>query len=415
MKRLVLLSAGLVLGLVVAELALRILGVSVSPQAVFFVPDPVAGWAHRPGAVGVWTYEGHALVSINRQGQRDSERRVRKESGVVRIAVLGDSFASAFQVAQSGDFCSVIERTLGSCPALRGRKLEVINFGVNAYGTAQELLTLRNRVWQYSPDVVVLAFYPNDLYDNSEDLQREYPEYAQWGRPYFRLANGSLVLDDSFAHEPEFLAALRDARDPGTAFGKGIHRLLWRLRVWQLVSRARSSGKANLEERFAAALLSSPRDQHWDDAWKLTEALLTTTNAECGSHGAGFLLVIVSYAYQVYPGRAARERMLDKLGVPDALYVNHRLEALGRREKFKVLSLAEPMQSLADKQHVYFHGFANTAMGRGHWNERGHRVAGELISAAVCEMFEAKVTTRTSSALHSKDGGRQPSVGSRSR
>ena len=39
-----------------------------------------------------------------------------------------------------------------------GKQVEVINFGVSGYGTAQELLTLRQKVWDFSPDIVVLAF-----------------------------------------------------------------------------------------------------------------------------------------------------------------------------------------------------------------------------------------------------------------
>ncbi len=30
------------------------------------------------------------------------------------------------------------------------------------------------------------------------------------------------------------------------------------------------------------------------------------------------------------------------------------------------------------------HGFKNTAMGRGHWNEEGHRFAGEILVNEIC-------------------------------
>jgi hypothetical protein len=32
-------------------------------------------------------------------------------------------------------------------------------FGMNGYGTAQEPIMPRDRVWQSSPDIVVLAFF----------------------------------------------------------------------------------------------------------------------------------------------------------------------------------------------------------------------------------------------------------------
>ncbi len=47
-----------------------------------------------------------------------------------------------------------------------------MNFGCDGYGTAQELITLRQRVWRYAPDVVVLAvFTGNDIRNNSVILE----------------------------------------------------------------------------------------------------------------------------------------------------------------------------------------------------------------------------------------------------
>ena len=53
------------------------------------------------------------------------------------------------------------------------------------YGTAQELLTLRQCVWRYDPDLVLLAFFTgNDVWDNSRALKND-PEV-----PYFSLEDG---------------------------------------------------------------------------------------------------------------------------------------------------------------------------------------------------------------------------------
>lgn len=60
-----------------------------------------------------------------------------------------------------------------------------MNFGVWGCGIAQELITLRDRVWQYSPDIVVLAFYTsNDVFDNSPTLGQNRM------RPFFVRRNG---------------------------------------------------------------------------------------------------------------------------------------------------------------------------------------------------------------------------------
>ena len=57
--------------------------------------------------------------------------------------------------------------------AIRGSSaIEVMNFGVDGYGTAQEFFTLLEDVWQFSPDIVVLAFFPgNDVRNNSVILK----------------------------------------------------------------------------------------------------------------------------------------------------------------------------------------------------------------------------------------------------
>jgi len=92
---------------------------------------------------------------------------------------------------------SVLERELTGCPSLQGKSVEVMNFGVNSFTTAQELLRLRERVWPYSPDLVILAFDTgNNVYKNSRALQKD-PS-----RPYFVERDGKLVLDDAFVRVP---------------------------------------------------------------------------------------------------------------------------------------------------------------------------------------------------------------------
>ena len=44
-----------------------------------------------------------------------------------------------------------MEKRLHDCPAVAGRNVEVLNFGVSGYSTAQELITLQRDVFAYSP------------------------------------------------------------------------------------------------------------------------------------------------------------------------------------------------------------------------------------------------------------------------
>jgi hypothetical protein len=61
-----------------------------------------------------------------------------------------------------------------------------------------------------------------------------------------------------------------------------------------------------------------------------------------------------------------------------------RLKALGQREGFAVINLAPDLQTYAERNQVFLHGFGRE-IGNGHWNERGHAVAGELLAQKLCE------------------------------
>ena len=55
-------------------------------------------------------------------------------------------------------------------------------------------------------------------------------------------------------------------------------------------------------------------------------------------------------------------------------------DQLGKRFGFPVITLAEELQVAAVQRHVYFHGFANTAFGTGHFNERGHEIVADILT-----------------------------------
>jgi hypothetical protein len=147
-----LLLGSCVFALLLAEFLLRLMDYF---HVSFYEPSICCGAALIPNTEGWWRREGEAYIRINSAGLRDREHAIAKPPNTLRIAILGDSYAEAFQVPMERAFWSVLERTLAGCQALNGQDVEVINFGVSGYGTAQ---TLRHRVWPYHPDIVVLAF-----------------------------------------------------------------------------------------------------------------------------------------------------------------------------------------------------------------------------------------------------------------
>ena len=197
-----LILGGVATGVGIAEIGLRISGIEgirkipefvESSPTIFHTTDLDRGWGLKPNASGWWRDEGESFVEINSDGLRDRYYSKTKPKNTLRIAVLGDSFTEAVHVPHQQTFWSVMERELTKCSAVKNRQIEVINFGVHGYGTAQQLITLRTRVWDYNPDIVILAFFAgNDLINNSKKLE------SDTYRPFFVYRNGELVEDLSF-------------------------------------------------------------------------------------------------------------------------------------------------------------------------------------------------------------------------
>lgn len=413
--KIAMLLVALLIGLLIAEVALRIIGYT---YPVFYTSDIVRGYALEPGMSGWYRKEGTAYIRINSDGQRDREHARQKPANTLRIAVLGDSYAEALQVPLEDAFWVVLEQRLQSCPAFAGQKIEVLNFGVSGYSTAQELLTLREKVWNYAPDIVLLAMTTNnDITDNLRALKKAEEI------PYFVYRDGQLALDDSFRQSRTFQLRHSALNRAGRwirgrlrviqAFHQGHYELKKYLStrsapatVAASSTNATADGGANVQttnsparpDAPAAAVVVSdelgidnlvyrePGDATWREAWRVTEDLLRLMRDEVRGRGAKFLVVTLSNGVQVHPQPAARAAFLRRVGANDIFYPDARIKSLGERENFPVVSLAPELQRYAEQQQAFLHGFGRD-LGNGHWNSSGHRVAGELLAQKLCEVI----------------------------
>lgn len=412
------------------EVGLRLAGWS---KPHFYRPDPHRGWTLAPGARGLYSDEGRGWVEVNRFGFRGPAPQVAKPAGTYRIVLLGDSQAEALQVDFADTFGEVVARRLAECPSLAAgggapRRVEVLDFGVSGYGTAQALLTLRHAAAAFEPDLVLLAVYTgNDVRNNLEEIERD-P-----GRPYFLLGDdGELLLDDSFRDSPGF-------RRRRSAAGRAAYAALDRLRLAQAAkafwsaardrrAAAEAAARADTQqfsntEQFGTtepladaeplaelgldnAVYRPPGDaagDPWRRAWQVTEALVLALDREAAAAGAELAVVTLSNGIQVHPDAATRARFAEKLGVDDLTYPDRRLTGFARDHGIPALALVFPLRRLAEERVVYLHGFepapaAGGADGagpdsagpqverwnRGHWNRRGHRAAGALLAGWLC-------------------------------
>jgi hypothetical protein len=141
------------------------------------------------------------------------------------------------------------------------------------------------------------------------------------------------------------------------------------------------------EEGIEDNIYRPPVTPIWEDAWRVTEGIITMMARETAAHHVPLLVVTLANPPQIYPAPSVRGYYLQTYGSTDIFYPDRRIEALGEREGFQVLNLAAPMQAYADEHHVFLAGFKSTKLGVGHWNADGHRLAGELIAQKICEML----------------------------
>jgi lysophospholipase L1-like esterase len=165
LARLLLLAFSAVAGLLVAELAVRL----IRPQPVMLVspglyaPDPPRRYRLQPGFEGSVTnrVEFDTRVAINRQGLRGPEIGP-KAPGTFRVLVVGDSFAFGVGAREGETYPAQLQRILRS----RGRRAEVLNAGAPGFGVPDAVAWFQRWGWTLEPDVVlVTVFVANDLQD----------------------------------------------------------------------------------------------------------------------------------------------------------------------------------------------------------------------------------------------------------
>jgi hypothetical protein len=417
--------AGMAIAFLVAEVAVRLSGLA---KVSLYTWDAYRGWGLKPGASGWQREEGAGFVSVNRAGFRGPEWTIAKPAATLRVAVVGDSFTEAPQVAYEQTFCAVAERALGGCKGVGARKIQVMNFGTDAYGTAQELITLRRHVWQYSPDLVVLAFFSgNDLRNNSTVLE------SDKCRPFYVFEDGKLTLGGPFersrwfylscmmrfeSRHSQVLNLIGDAKSDIRSKMKELEAERRSAAAPKPAARAPEAGgrAPKLEERMEGRMIDGgfmpvaeqqpaaplgheegiedniyrpPMTPVWEDAWRVTEGIITTMARETAAHHVPLLVVTLANPPQIYPDPTVRGYYSMTYRSTDIFYPDQRIKALGEREGFEVLNLAAPMQAYADEHHVFLAGFKSTKLGVGLWNADGHRLAGELIAQKICEVLSA--------------------------
>lgn len=141
------------------------------------------GWFMKPHTeLRHKTSEFDVVIRTNSHGFRaDKDYSYEKAPGKKRILAIGDSFTFGHGVGNDETYTAFLENLMPNT--------EVINLGVSAYGTDQQLLVLEAKGLKYHPDLVILGFYKGDIFRNDELFHNLLP------KPMYKLEDdGNLVL-----------------------------------------------------------------------------------------------------------------------------------------------------------------------------------------------------------------------------
>ena len=267
--------------------------------------------------------------TANSRGLRGpQEYAYHRTTGIGRIAVLGDSFTYGLGVADNQTYAAEIQRIID-------HRYEVLNFGVNGYGTDQQLLYWLTEGRKYAPDVVVLGYYVSNFHRNVNT-------FRTLAKPHFKLQQGELVL----AGNP--VPSEQDLLERGVPGGAKASRVAQACAYgWRYVSEQLRGGRE--------------ADSTFNRKAALSQAIIKTLKSSCNESGALLFVVFIRHPYEQY-------RDTD------------RIEGVLRQacEAYDVPLLCLDYSLGANEQEVRGEPIYGS---NGHWTAFGHQMASRRIVA----------------------------------
>ena len=150
---------------------------------------PTRGWCLQTNLDNFVYNPIFPQVSTNSKGLRDKkEYSYENRNNKFRIVVIGDSFTFGHRVSNNETYSFLLERMLDN--------VEVINMGVEDYGTDQQLIYLKEEGVKYKPDLIILGFM-------SDSIHRNILLFSDFAKPRFILKSNKLVLTNTPVPGPE--------------------------------------------------------------------------------------------------------------------------------------------------------------------------------------------------------------------
>jgi lysophospholipase L1-like esterase len=375
---------GVVLALGVTEALLTAANIAPARRrgAPWGLPNEVYGWGYRPGATFTYdgTYEKFGSPSkINSKGLREREYAYEKPAGVFRVLVLGDSLTTSLEVPLEQTWHELLEAEVNKAGGGSGR-VEVIAAAIQGWSTDQQYLYYLHEGFKYTPDIVLVQFYANDIYGNGVEVQKLTRVPTETNKPFFVLDEGRLVLTDPFRTEPP---------PPQTAGPVERAKAVLRdhLRTYRLAAQVRQGPERRRNPRvpFCYQYDGIPPELYtyapdfppeYKAAWAVTGRLFEELKNETAKRGQRLAVLYIPDRRQVLPGQW--QRTLDCWPAAAQLSwdldkPNHSLESALAQLQTPYLDPTETFRQKARAgQSIYFET-------DWHLNPAGHRFVASLL------------------------------------
>ena len=294
------------------------------------------------------TPEVNVEMRINSQGIRsDKEFLPGKRPDTYRIVLLGDSFFMGYEVDLEDSVAWLLERNLLS----HGVNAEVINLAVSGFGTAENLVALRERGRVFEPDLVIMQWHQTDPADNLRSN-------------LFGVLDGRLI-ERNAQYLPGVATRDRLMQVPGYEWlitNSHLYNLIrGKLSMWAKELLLQRSKRANVANKT-----QSPENSL--TLKNLDELLILAVKKEAEQQGANLLVFDV-------PRRANRTEF---------------------KSAFDELNLALLKGTIMVSPVTLFTAKGGpevklyTEKGHGHWTELGNRLVANLLTDKVLEVYRAK-------------------------
>ena len=366
-----LLLAGLLVGLLLAEGLARVVQPGGAADLLFNAPeyspldlyinDPELLLLPSPGFEGeVGTSEYSSWIRINERGLRGPPVGPKPE-GALRLLAVGDSFTMSVQVDEAELFQA---RLAESLTASLGRPVEILNGGVDGYGTLQALGRVEHLAETLELDgAIYLFFMGNDLQDNVT---------------YNHLARGrrSVIprpLDHRPANQPTMQGAPNRPEMPAWRRWLGTHSHAYaQIDVYQKSQNPNERALQRFRMELELFLSGSPGlRQHLTE----TKKAIDLAAERCEARGMHCFMAVAPAAFMIDQRRAAPTFELVGLDAD-------RIDLDGPREAvvdvasaaMPTLDLTPALTEAAEDGPVYYRY-------DGHWNVRGHAAVADAMAA----------------------------------